>query len=74
CVKQFIQKKAKGDSFPRKLPVMHHQMQPTLRKVGSAIKPSEEEIRRNPRARSAIMRVAERLVDGRCQIEQGGWQ
>lgn len=34
---------------------------PLLRRVGKAIHPSAEEVERNPRARSAVLRVAERL-------------
>lgn len=59
-VKQFIQKQSKGDDFPRDLPVTASALSPTLTKVGKAIKPSEQEIRHNPRARSAVMRVAEK--------------
>ncbi|MBM3396409.1 MAG: 16S rRNA (cytosine(1402)-N(4))-methyltransferase, partial [Betaproteobacteria bacterium] len=33
---------------------------PVLALVGRAIRPSEDEVRRNPRARSATLRVAER--------------
>ena len=59
-VKQFIHKHSKGDDLPRHLPVMASQFQPALRKVGKAIKPTNEEVAANPRARSAIMRVAEK--------------
>jgi len=33
---------------------------PKLRKIGKPIRPSEQEVLANPRARSAVMRVAER--------------
>lgn len=59
-VKQFIHKHSKGDELPRHLPIMADQFQPALRKLGKAIKPSAEEVATNPRARSAIMRVAEK--------------
>jgi len=59
-VKQFIANEAKGDIFPRMLPVMASQLQPTLKKFGKQ-KPQEDEILRNVRARSAILRVAEKL-------------
>ena len=59
-VKQFIHKHSKGDDLPRHLPVMASQFQPVLRKIGKAVKPAAEEVAANPRARSAIMRVAEK--------------
>ena len=60
-VKQFIQKESKGDDFPPGLPVTWQQLKPRLRKLGKAIEPSEAEVALNPRARSARLRVAERL-------------
>ena len=61
-IKRFIREQEKGDSFPPDLPVTQLQLQPRLRTVGKPVRPNEEEIRANPRARSAIMRVAERLA------------
>jgi 16S rRNA (cytosine1402-N4)-methyltransferase len=40
----------------------HPDWSPTLKLVGKAIRPSEQEISANPRARSATMRVAEKLA------------
>ena len=60
-VKQFFRDQAVGDNFPRGLPVTADQMRPRLRLVGKASYPSESEINVNPRARSAVMRVAEKL-------------
>lgn len=59
--KRFIAKHAKGDDFPRGLPVSQSQLNPRLRGIGKAQKPSRAEIERNPRARSAVMRVAVKL-------------
>jgi 16S rRNA (cytosine1402-N4)-methyltransferase len=59
-VKQFIQRQSKGDDFPRDLPVMMSAIKPTLIKVGKAIKASAAEVEQNPRARSAVMRIAEK--------------
>ena len=59
-IKQFINEQAKGDKFPIKFPVMASQLQPTLKKL-SKQKPREEEIMHNIRARSAILRIAEKL-------------
>ena len=58
-VKKFISLQTKGDNFPRDLPVMSSQLSPKLRGMGKAIKASGFEVRHNPRARSAVMRVAE---------------
>jgi len=59
--KRFIAKHARGDEFPRGLPVAQSQLNPKVRPIGKAIKPSRNEIDRNPRARSAVMRVAAKL-------------
>lgn len=60
-VKQFINRKAKGDIFPKHLPITADQLNPTLKKIGKTVKPSLREVESNPRARSAIMRVAEKM-------------
>lgn len=61
-VKQFMNEQARGDEFPAGVPVQYADLHPTLRKVGKAVKASEAEVARNPRARSAVMRVAEKLA------------
>ncbi len=60
-VKQFIAQHAKGDDFPHLLPIKHSEIQPRLSKIGKALKPSDKEVAQNVRARSAVMRVAEKL-------------
>jgi len=60
-VKRFMRKQSKGDEYPLDLPITHVESNAKLREVGKAVRPSEVEIKHNPRARSAIMRVAERL-------------
>ncbi len=60
-VKRFIREQARGDAFPPDLPVTAAQLQPRLRTVGKARQPSAAETAQNPRARSAVLRVAERL-------------
>ncbi len=61
-VKRFMRDQAKGDRFPPKLPVTQAQLQPRLRVVGRAIRADEAEVAVNPRARSAVLRLAERLA------------
>jgi 16S rRNA (cytosine1402-N4)-methyltransferase len=60
-VKRFIRQQAKGDPYPADLPIRDVELQHTLRAVGKPIYPDASEIAANPRARSAVMRVAERL-------------
>ncbi|MFI4923461.1 MAG: 16S rRNA (cytosine(1402)-N(4))-methyltransferase RsmH, partial [Burkholderiales bacterium] len=60
-VKRFMRTMAQSNPLPEKLPVRAAEMaQPKLRLIGKPIRPSEQEVRANPRARSAVMRVAER--------------
>jgi 16S rRNA (cytosine1402-N4)-methyltransferase len=58
-VKRFMREQERGPKLPKGLPVMHQQTLGTLRIVGKAVKPGEAEVAENPRARSAVMRVAE---------------
>jgi len=60
-VKRFIRDQARGEQFPRGVPVTADRMRPRLRPVGKAIHASPAEVASNPRARSAVLRVAERL-------------
>ena len=59
-VKRFIRDQARGDVYPAEIPVTAAQLKPLLRPVGKPCRPSPPEIERNPRARSAVLRVAER--------------
>lgn len=60
-VKHFIQKES-CDLLPRDLPIFANEMQYRLKKIGALIKPTEVEIRENPRARSARLRIVEKLA------------
>jgi 16S rRNA (cytosine1402-N4)-methyltransferase len=60
-VKRFIAREAKGDPAYAGLPEMPPLARPRLRRIGSLIRPSAAEVSTNPRARSARLRVAERL-------------
>lgn len=59
-VKHFIRNMEKGEQLPIDLPVMHVEVNSKLRRIGKAIKASDEEIKQNTRSRSAVMRIAER--------------
>jgi 16S rRNA (cytosine1402-N4)-methyltransferase len=61
-VKQFIVRHAKAPPANRRLPVAQAFV-PTLRAIGDARKASEAEVAANPRARSAVLRVAEKLAE-----------
>lgn len=62
-VKQFIARASATCVCPPEQPVCTCQTIPTLKPVGKPVKPTSEEIEHNPRSRSAIMRVAERLSE-----------
>ena len=59
-VKHFLRAEMKGDDLPPDFPVRHDQFHPRLKTVGKVIRAGDAEARRNPRARSAVLRVAER--------------
>jgi len=63
-VKQFMRRHASPDPVYAGLPDMPAHARPTLRLVGKSVEPTGEETERNPRARSARLRVAERLSQG----------
>jgi len=62
-VKHFLRMEAKGRELPPGLPVRHDQFHARLKLIGKATRASEAEARRNPRARSAVLRVAERTTE-----------
>lgn len=61
-VKRFIRDQQRGPQLPPDLPVMPQAFAPRLRAVGKPVRASEQEVRSNPRARSAVLRVAERVA------------
>jgi len=65
-VKHFMRDQAAPDRLPRKLPLRAAELpQPELRLVGKPRRASAAEVAANPRARSAVMRVAEKLARAR---------
>ena len=61
-VKQFMRKQADGDDFPPSLPVTRDMLKPRLKLIGKAVKAGAEALEDNIRARSAVMRVAEKIA------------
>jgi 16S rRNA (cytosine1402-N4)-methyltransferase len=61
-VKRFIHREERGDPVYAGLPRIPPHARPRLRRVGAAVRAGEPEVQANPRARSAVLRVATRLA------------
>lgn len=60
-VKRFIQEQERG-VFPERVPVLQSQLKSRLKRIGWGIRANESEVADNPRSRSAVLRVAEKLL------------
>jgi 16S rRNA (cytosine1402-N4)-methyltransferase len=60
AVKRFMQRESQVDPALRGLPLIPAQARPRLKLIGRKLRPAPAELARNPRARSALLRVAER--------------
>lgn len=60
-VKHFLREHSTPPRLPKGLPVQASDITPPLRLVGKALRPSEAEVENNVRARSATLRVAEKV-------------
>jgi len=65
-VKQFMRRHSLADPMYAGLPDIPVHARPKLRLVGKAMEADDQEISRNPRSRSAHLRVAERLAPGKA--------
>lgn len=63
-VKNFMRRQVRGepDKLPRHLPIMPEPFVPLLKLIGKPLYASEQEVQANPRARSAVLRIAEKLA------------
>jgi 16S rRNA (cytosine1402-N4)-methyltransferase len=61
-VKRYLRREAQGDPLYAELPEVPPHARPRLKLVGGAVMPGDAEVARNPRARSAVLRVAERIA------------
>jgi 16S rRNA (cytosine1402-N4)-methyltransferase len=61
-VKQFIRLNEKGQEVPKGLPIKGAHFTSRLISLAKPIKPSLQEVKDNPRARSAILRIAEKQL------------
>ncbi len=62
-VKQFMREQSSVDPIWAGLPQIPESVQPVLRLVGRKQRAGDAEVARNPRARSAVLRVAEKISD-----------
>jgi len=60
-VKRLFKQGARGDALLRGVPVTAAELRPRLRLPTSALRPGRAEVAGNPRARSAVLRAAEKL-------------
>jgi 16S rRNA (cytosine1402-N4)-methyltransferase len=61
-VKRFMAREARGDEAYAGLPDIPPEARPRLRLIGRLVRPAADEVAANPRARSARLRVAERIA------------
>ena len=59
-VKRFLRSLSTPNLPPKNIPISEDAYKTPLKLIGRAIKPSNEEVKANPRARSSVLRIAER--------------
>lgn len=60
-VKQFMRAQAKGPDIPKEIPVLSHQIAARMKIISKAVRANSNEVQQNPRARSAVLRIAEKI-------------
>jgi 16S rRNA (cytosine1402-N4)-methyltransferase len=61
-VKRYMREEARGEQLPKEIPLQGPAAGQHLRLLGRAVRASDAEVEANPRARSAVMRCAERIA------------
>lgn len=61
-VKQFMRHKERGEQLPIGVPIRHEQTKTNFKRVGKAVMPEQSEVSNNTRARSAVLRIGEKLL------------
>ena len=61
-VKRFIRDQEKGKHIPKGFPILEKDIIRRMRSITKAIKSSDHEIKNNIRARSAVMRIAQKVI------------
>lgn len=61
-VKQFMRDKERGPVFPKEVPVRVEDIKLKFKRIGKAVMPQQEEVKNNVRARSAVLRIGEKLA------------
>lgn len=61
-VKQFMRDKEQGERPPPEVPILYTDLKTNFKRVGKAIMPQDVEVKDNVRARSAVLRIGEKLA------------
>ncbi len=61
-VKRYFRDVSRGPKLPKDIPIMAADIEQPFKQVGKAIKPGNQELAENPRARSSVLRVLERVL------------
>lgn len=61
-VKQFMRDKEQGPRLPLEVPVRYEELRTNFKRVGKAVMPQNDEVKNNVRARSAVLRIGEKIA------------
>ena len=61
-VKRFMRENEQGSRPPPEIPMRHEEIKSKFKRVGKAVMPQKDEIKENVRARSAVLRIGEKLA------------